>query len=353
MRILLISLPGIGDSLLSTPAIQLAKQFAPDSTIDVLVMFRGSEEVFKRNQNVSSVYFFDFMKEGMFRSLKFVRSLRGKYDATLNIYPSNRKEYNVISFLIGAKKRAGIKYSHVDSREFGFLNNIRVVEDVRLHNVQENIKLFGQLLNTSFSEEPGLDFPLLPEEREYAANFLPQHEIAGGVPLIGFHPGGSTLKNHINKRWPPDKFVELGKMLAARIGAGVLIFGGPEEKELRDRIAGGIGNESVLSVETQTVGQTAALIERCDVFVSNDSSLLHFSSALKRKTVLLFGPINPAHSGPWKTESQIATIGLDCSPCFYYSPRPLTCSRTDMKFKCMKEMDAELVYSRITKLLEK
>ncbi len=351
MRILVISLPGIGDSLLSTPAIGLAKQFSPGSMIDVLVMFRGSEEVFKRNKNVSDVFFFDFMKEGVIKSLRFVRSLRGKYDATLNIYPSNRKEYNIISFLIGAKKRAAVKYSHVDAREFGFLNNVRIVEDIRLHNVQENIKLFGELLNTSFSEEPGLDFPLLPEEREYAANFFSQHGIAGSSPVIGFHPGGSTLKNHINKRWPPDRFAELGKMLIERIGGRVLIFGGPEEKELQDSIAGMIGSDSALTVETRTVGQSGALIERCDIFVSNDSSLLHLSSALKRKTVLLMGPINPAHSGPWKTESQIATINLDCSPCFYYSPRPLLCSRTDVKFKCMKEMDAEPVYSRITNLL--
>lgn len=352
MRILVISLPGIGDSLLSTPAIELTKRFSPESTIDVLVMFRGSEEVFKRNKNVSDVLFFDFLNEGAIKSLRFVRTLRGKYDASVNIYPSNRKEYNVISFIIGAKKRAGLKYAHVDTREFGFLNNIRIAEDTRLHNVQENIRLFGKLLETSFSEEPGLDFPLFQDEREYAANFLSRHGITGGAPLIGFHPGGSTLKNHINKRWAPDKFAELGRMLIDRAGARVLIFGGPEEKELRERIAGTIGSESALSIETRTVGESAALIERCDVFVSNDSSLLHFSSALKRKTVLLMGPINPVHSGPWKTGSEIATIDLDCSPCFYYSPRPLTCSRTDLKFKCMKEMDAELVYSKITKLLK-
>ncbi len=353
MRILVIALPGIGDSLLSTPALAVAKRFSPELTIDVLVMFRGSEEVFRRNRNVNEVLYFNFMKEGVIKSLKFVRSLRGKYDATLNIYPSNRKEYNLISFLIGAKKRAAVKYSHVDGKELGFLNNVRIVEDSRLHNVQENIRLFGKLLGGSFSDEPGLDFPLSDAERKYAEQFCAERGIGKDSLVIGFHPGGSTLKNHLNKRWPPDRFAELGKLLVDRLGARVMIFGGPEEKDLRDGIVRKIGSVSVFSADVQTMGQSAALIERCSVFVSNDSSLLHFSSALRRKTVLLMGPINPVYSGPWGTDYRIASLYLDCSPCFYYSPRPLTCSRTDVKFKCMKELPAEAVYSSIADLLGK
>jgi heptosyltransferase-2 len=351
MRILVIALPGIGDALLVTPAIALTKQFIPESQIDVMVMFKSAEEIFKRNKNVDKVYYFDFMKEGVFKSLRFVRGLHGKYDATVNVYPSNRAEYNVINFLIGAKNRAAVKYLRMDFRNLGFLNNIKNTENDQLHNVQENIKLFGELLGTEFSEEPDIEFPLLDDEREYAKRFCAQKGIENKDVVIGFHPGGSTLKNHINKRWQPEGFSELGDMLIKKLNAQILVFGGPEEQELRDRITKKISSPFAISVNTQTFGQSAALIERCDVFISNDSSLVHLASALKRKTILITGPINSVYTRPWNTDYRIASLYLDCSPCFVYSPRPLACSRTDVKFKCLKELTVELVYQKTVQLL--
>ena len=51
-----------------------------------------------------------FFPKDLSKSLKFIFSFRGKYDVSINVYPSNRKEYNVINFLIGAKQRAAVKY---------------------------------------------------------------------------------------------------------------------------------------------------------------------------------------------------------------------------------------------------
>ncbi|MGO9480739.1 MAG: glycosyltransferase family 9 protein [Candidatus Kryptoniota bacterium] len=352
MKILIIALPGIGDALLVTPAIALTKRFIPESRIDVMVMFKGAEEIFKRDKNVDVVHYFDFIKEGLFRSLRFVLELRGKYDATVNIYPSNRREYNVINFLIGAKKRAAVMYLRKNLRNLGFLNNIRITENDQMHNVQENINLFAELLGTEFSEEPDLEFPLTEDEREYAKVFCEQIGIASDKVVIGFHPGGSTLKNHVHKRWHPDKYSELGDMLIEELGARVLIFGGHEERALRDQIAKKIGSPFATGVNTKTFGQSAALIERCDVFISNDSSLLHLAAALKRKTVLITGPINPVYTRPWNTDYRIASLYLDCSPCFIYSPRPLTCSRSDVKFMCLKELAVKTVYQKTVQLLD-
>src|SRR3972149_2394756 len=110
MKILVLALSGIGDALLFTPALKL---------------------------------------------------LRKKYDTSISVYPSNRIEYNIINFLIGAKKRAGIKYLRSNNRNLGFLNNIRVKENDSAHNVQTNIKLVEKLLNKDFTEEPSLEFPLI------------------------------------------------------------------------------------------------------------------------------------------------------------------------------------------------
>jgi ADP-heptose:LPS heptosyltransferase len=138
MKILIISLSGIGDALMFTPALKLLRQELTTDTIDALVMFKGAADLYKNNPNLNNVYQFDFLKEGAVKSLKFLFGLRKKYDATISVYPSNRKEYNVINFLLGADKQAGVKYLRRDFKNLGFLSNVRITENDNHHNVKTN-----------------------------------------------------------------------------------------------------------------------------------------------------------------------------------------------------------------------
>ena len=161
--------------------------------------------------------------------------------------------------------------------------------------------------------------------------------------VIGFHPGCSPLKNHEKRRWEPEKFVELGKKLIQDHNAKVLLFGGPDENYLKDQIISEINSENALKVETKSLTQTAAVMKRCNVFVTNDSSLMHVAAALKLTTVAIIGPTNSNYIHPWQTDHTIVSLNLECAPCFYYSPKPLKCLRTDVQYKCIKELNVEMV----------
>jgi len=87
--------------------------------------------------------------------------------------------------------------------------------------------------------------------------------------------------------------------------------------------------------------------------VSNDSSLLHVASALKLKVVGIIGPTSTNYIHPWSTEYKIASLYLDCSPCFIYSPKPLTCKRDDVQFKCIKELNVDLVFNSVKEFITK
>ena len=359
MKILVIALSGIGDALMFTPALKLISKAEPDSEIDALVMLKGAKDIFERNKNINKVIHFDFLKQGAYNAFKFVLSLRKKYDATINVYPSNRKGYNIISFLIGAEKRAGVEYLRKNSQNFGFLNNIRFTEEDTLHNVQTNIVLAEKLLDVEFDEEPDLDFPLSKEDESYAASFLTNLRIFEGDLTVGFHPGCATLKNHILRRWEPEKFAELGKRLINDYNAKILIFGGPDENELKtsinDKINSGLTRAQVINsyiVNTENLAQAAAIMKNCKAFVSNDSSLMHVASAMKQNVVAIIGPTNPAYIYPWNTKHKIVSLGLECSPCFIYSPRPLICFRDDVKFKCIKELTVDMVYQAVAKFID-
>lgn len=353
MKILILALSGIGDALMFTPALTLLRKELPAAEIDALVMINGVKEMYEGNENINNVIYFDFIKEGFFSSLKFISSIRGKYDLSINVYPSNRKEYNVINYLTGAGKRAGVKYLKKDKQNFGFLNNIRVDENEAVHNVQTNIKLIEKILNKSFNEEPLLEFPLSEPDLSFAKDYLKNINISENDFVIGFHPGCATLKNHINRRWEPGKFASLAKLLIEKDNARILIFGGPEEDALKENISAQINSPHAFVIKTKNLTASAAVMKRCDIFVTNDSSLMHIASALSLKVAAIIGPTNRFFIHPWKTDYRIVSLNLSCSPCFFYSPRPLKCYRDDVLFKCIKEIDVDLVYEAVKELPNK
>ena len=351
MKILVNALSGIGDALMFTPSLKLLKEAYPEAEIHALVMFKAVKDFYERNPNISKVIHFDFLAEGFIKSLKLVLSLRGKYDVSINVYPSNRKEYNVINFLIGAKQRAAVKYLRKDFQNLGFLNNVKMLEDDSLHNVQTNLKLCEKLANHKLKDELPLDFPLIKTDYDFAESLLKKLKIVDQDLVIGFHPGSATLKNQANRRWEPEKFVDLGIRLIKDYDAKILIFGGPTEDELKENIVKQINLPNAFSISSHNLTESAAVMKRCNVFVTNDSSLMHIASALQLKVVAIIGPTNTNYIYPWKTEHKIVSLNLDCAPCFIYSPRPLVCFRDDVKFKCIKELDVERVYKAVEEFL--
>lgn len=336
-----------------TPALSLLRKDYPESTIDVLVMIKGVKEIYERNPAVSSVIYFDFMKAGTFKSLKFISSIRGQYEASISVYPSNRKEYNVINFLIGAKQKAAIEYLRKNTSNLGWLNNVTVKESDSLHNVEANILLIEKLVDRKLTERPELQIHFTGDDEEYAKLYLKNINIEADELVIGFHPGCATLKNQIKRRWEPEKFSELGKRLINEFNSRILIFGGPDETDLKHEVSLGINSERTHIIRTDNLIHSAAIMKRCGLFITNDSSLMHISSALGLKVLAIIGPTNKNYIHPWKTEYKLVSLNLDCSPCFYYSPKPLICERKDIQFKCIKELTPEMVFDAAKALLKK
>ena len=273
MKILILALSGIGDALMFIPALKLLRQALPTAQIDALVMFKGTSEIYENNPNLNNIIHFDFIKEGSFASLKFVFRLRKKYTSTINVYPSNRKEYNVINFLIGAKNRVGVEYLRMNIQNIGWLNNVTVLENKSTHNIQTNIKLVEKLLNKKFDNEPAMEIYLSDENKRFADDYLEKISVKENDFVVGFHPGCATLKNHIKRRWEPEKFAELGKRLIKEKNAKIFLFGGSEEDELKTSINSMIDSKDSMIIKTEKFLQSIAIMKRCNVFVTNDSCL--------------------------------------------------------------------------------
>lgn len=346
-KILVLCLPGIGDTLLFTPALRSLREHFPRAQIWILVMFKGSQEVLEGNPHIDRIILWEFLKEGAWRSFKFLLGLRRqRFDVSIMAYPANRIEYSLVHLLAGAKRRYGHRYHHRNLSSLNVLHGNTILEDDERHNVEENLALL-RLLGVQAGESSSLDLFLTQENRAFARDWLSQRQL-GKELLIGFHAGTAEFKNQAKRRWAKEKFSALGDALFQEFGARILIFGGPEEEELKEDIQRQMSSPGLVVSDT-TMKQTAALIEKCTLFISNDSALMHTAAAMKVPCVVVFGPTNPKWVHPYGARHQIVRHALSCSPCFYYSARPLTCARRD--FACIEGVQVDQVLQAVRPLL--
>jgi lipopolysaccharide heptosyltransferase II len=351
MKILILCPVGIGDALMFTPALHLLRNRYADAQIDILTPLKGASEIFLDNPDVTTVHYHDFLGASKIESLKFVRTLRkNRYDVSINVYPQNRWEYNLITRLVGAPMRLGHTYRHQSIRQTNFLNTHRITESEERHNVVENITLLKHL-DVAGDDPPPFQLHVPESATAAADDWWNRQNFEDGQMVIGMHPGSAILKNHINRRWAPERFAELGVRLAHEHQTRICVFGGPEEAPLKRQIAEAVG-PAAIQVATASLLDTVACIKRCHCMVTNDSALMHFSAAVGQRTVVVLGPTNENYIYPWQTEYRLVTLpDLPCRPCFYYSPRPLTCSLVDRPYACVREITTEQVMAQVLDIL--
>jgi heptosyltransferase II len=350
MRILINALSGIGDAIMFSPALALLKKHLPDAEIDMLVMFKQVEEIYKTNPNVKDIYYFDLMNQPKMKSLKEVLSLRkNKYDASINVYPSNRREYNGLQFLIGAKKKIAHRYNHYSRSNFDFLNSLLADEIKDRHNVLQNYDLIRFLAPKAKEEELGaFDLKITMDDEVFAPKSFIDNALNDRF-VVGFHAGSATLKGHINKRWSADKYIELAKELYNKYRLQVMLFG--TEKDVNEKIYNEIKSFGHLP-KTKNIMQSLALMGKCRLMVTNDTALMHLSAALKVPTAAIFAYTNYKELYPWKNKHIIIRKELECSPCFFNSPKPVKCIYTgEEEFKCIKTISVEEVMAACEKLI--
>jgi heptosyltransferase-2 len=340
-KILVLPMYGIGDVLMTTPAIRNLKEQL-DAEITYLHMFKTTKDILLNNPYVDKSIFFPFLESGKLSGLRFLLDLRHTYDCSINFYPSNRRQYNLAAFIAGGPVRIGHRYVLRDFLELNFLKNRTVKEDDHLHNVEENLRLLN-FLGIKDTKPYPLEIYFTEEEKSFAHRWLKERQIDKNI-LIGIHPGTSTFKNHDKRRWPETSFAELIDKLSAELrGSIFLLFGGTEEKSLRDTILSKVLDQKrVFSADSVPIRQAASLLRKCSLFIGNDAGPMHMAAAVGIPTAAIFGPTNPVWVRPWGVKHKIVRSGLLCSPCFRYSPKPLQCI-ANTGFSCLKEITSDYV----------
>ncbi len=343
MNVLITPMIGLGDTILTTPAVHLLKKNFPNYKITYFTMGNQQKYILQNNPYIDNIISYPLIQNKFKSIYQILKNITLQYPINITFYPSNRYHYNIFSILTLAKERYGHKYINDKWWYLNSLKNKTIKENINYHCVEENVELI-RLLEPSISNQniPNLEVFLTDQEITSAEKLIPKRKIN-----IGIHAGCDIKKNHINRRWPLNNFVELINKLNDNFK--FFIFGNTQEKNINQFIIENTKSDTTL-IEYPNIRDTAKLINQMNVFISNDSGLMHLASALNIPTIVILGPTNQTLIKPWKIPHKIISLNLKCSPCFNYSPKPLTCSQFN-QFECVKNISSDLVINNLYDLL--
>ncbi|MBU1045129.1 MAG: lipopolysaccharide heptosyltransferase II [Candidatus Omnitrophica bacterium] len=356
MRIIIINPFGIGDVLFTTPVISALRKKFPDSFIAYLCN-RANAPILENNPGIDKLFFFsrgDFKKirrESLFKYLKaFIQALltirKQKFDLAIDL--SMVMQYSFVLWLLGVRKRYGFDYK---KRGRFLTNKIPVQAFENKHVVDYYFDLLSLLEIKDFKRD--LSFFLSADDQQWADNFLKKHKIDNSNLLIGLAPFGglSWGVDAENKQWPIASYAFVAEQTIKKHKATIVLFG--TKKDLpKTKIFNKISNNNYLinCVGQTSMGQLAALIDKCKLFISNDSGPLHIACALNVKTVSIYGPVDENVYGPVGDSElhNIVCADIDCRPCYQNFKKP-ECATMD----CLQSLDKQKVLMEVEKQLLK
>ena len=355
MKILVISLAGIGDTLIATPLIHELRANFPQATIDAFVLWAGSKDILEGNPHLNTIYQKNLIKEGALNSLPFLKELRRRrYDISINVHTLGRIHYRAVARFIGATLRLSHEYEGHGLLD-RLLVNRTVPQDYTIHSVENNNRLLPLIDKKPVLPSHAFEIFLKPEEFAWADEFIASHQLAKRK-ILGLHIGSGGTKNLKLKRWPSCYWGELlHRLNKDHPELVILLFGGPEEQREHDEILDYSKGLPVYAPATRNLRQAAALMKHCQAFASVDTALMHLAAAMKvpNQIVLEAPTLNPTNL-PWQNKYRLIrnpVVNGRNLDYYRYDGRPIKGSDADL-IRCMASVKVEEVYKAVAEALD-
>jgi ADP-heptose:LPS heptosyltransferase len=106
----------------------------------------------------------------------------------------------------------------------------------------------------------------------------------------------------------------------------------------------------IVAAGKTSIKQAAAILEKSDVLVCDDSGLMHMSVAVGTPVIAIFGPTDHTRTAPYGKEHIIVQKDLECIPCSKIDMDPKKRIRTDLcpyDNRCIKDITVDEIYNII------
>jgi heptosyltransferase-2 len=308
-KILVRSSNWVGDTVMMLPSLVAVRRAFPDAGITVL----ANPWVMPLLENHPAVDRIMVINKGKgFLSAckelaRIVMELRNeRFD--LAVLFQNAFEAAFLTSLGGVRHRVGYD---TDGRGLLLTHKVKRDRVIRsAHQVEYFLGLIEAMGWEAEEKEPVVY--VSDEDALSAARMLSSEGIEDQRFVVGLNPGAAYGSA---KRWPVDRFAAVGDLASQRWNAKVVLFGSFSERDIAAQVAKLMHADPLNLCGATTLGQAMALIKRCNIFVTNDSGLMHIAAALNTPLVAIFGPTDPNQTSPCGGRTRMVWRSAECSPC--------------------------------------
>lgn len=335
LKILVVKISSLGDVILIVPALKAIREKFPKAKISVLVGEVFSS-VLTRCSYIDEVIVYDANNKhkgiaGFFKIASILK--RENFDKVIDL--QNNKISHWFSFLSLAPERYGYQ------RKLSSLLLNRKVQDTKaaINPIEHQFRTLD-LLGIKL-KDPYLELWPDKEDHDYIERFLKTYWLMENQVLVGINLSASTKWK--TKAWPLEKIALLCDELSKK-DYRIVLTGTDKEEELVNKINKLFkSTKPIIAVGKTTTNQLAALIKRCNVFITGDSAPMHIAAAVDTPFIALFGPTDPKRHLPLAKKFILIKKDTKCVPCYK------TKCRTH---ECMEKIEVDEVISAVEKLLK-
>ena len=285
-----------GDLLASVSLFRAFKESYPDCKITLIA---SPENYFAIEKNEYVDHLFVFNKRKIFSPdyfTKLTRILRQKYDvAVVPATVAVSKTSCILAALSKSKKKIGPASLNGEPNPMAFVFHYRInldwkkCPDAHVSDfIQDIIRPIG-VSTKDFTSSILIE----QSDKDFAREFLDSLEIKPDEYLIGFHIGAGKPQN----RWPLEKFIKLIYLIEKDFKIKLFFTGTEADKSEIDYIQSNLNIDAGYFLN-KSIPQLAALISESDLFITNDTGVMHVAGAVKTPQISIFGPTNPFNWAP-------------------------------------------------------
>jgi lipopolysaccharide heptosyltransferase II len=305
-KILIISPSWIGDCVMTQPLFRRLRELNPNCTIDVFAP-KWSQAVFERMPEVNEILDNPFGHGALrLRERWNIGRMLGQrgYDQVI-VLPGSLKA-GLIAWATGIKKRTG----YVGESRYLLLNDIRQLDKNALPLMVDRYTALAHDSQAAFNGQSSQPSFTIQAASQQAA--LEKHQLNRDKPIVAFCPGAEYGSA---KRWLPEHFAATAQYYVQE-GYQIWLFGSQKDFDIAENIVQLSDNLCVNLCGKTSLAEAIDLLSLADLVVCNDSGLMHVAAAVGCELVAVYGSSSPEHTPPLSDKAKIATLNLDCSPCF-------------------------------------
>ncbi|KJR40909.1 ADP-heptose:LPS heptosyltransferase [Candidatus Magnetoovum chiemensis] len=342
-KILIVKPSSMGDVIHSLPVLNALGKTYPDAQIH-WVIAKGLEGILEGSRLIKKLWVIDKdrwknisrLKDTSKEIITLLRDLKAEgFDLVIDLQGLLRS--GLIAWAAGqaAKERIGFKEAREASAIF---YTTKIAGGSGIHAVDRYLKIASYLK----CDASDIAFPL-PDHKalsgddhsEYIEKTFADKDYAVLIP-------GSKWKT---KQWPAEYYGKLAKLLPF----ASLVIGSAQDRELALTACAAADGKAVDLTGKTSLRELIGIIKDAKIVITNDTGPMHIAAALETPCVCLFGPTDPALTGPysdksivikakdWTEINSIKKPHCKLSPCFRKKCYHLSCMR-DLSFAMVYEI---------------